>query len=750
MLGYQFERALHDRYVVDGKALDQFILAFRKKYPLVADKITPDAAEESISQKEASQVVDGYALLEAVLLDPPLPYPFGVEGLPTDPNDGARQAIIAEVERLKETLDAIADLSLAEGVFQVTQGNYDRAGAMLKALSEGNAPPEPEIIRTPRSGAVVNHKLAVHFATGEVATPWDVPPTPKSLAAPGLNKWLGDLIGAPDSLQFSVSYELDGVITVVSLAELELQPIDLIYLIGDQAGAVAGAQQINDLTELEARIEYAFRLKRKAGEPDWNSSGRATIRFMSREGFPPSDPPVRTFFELLPLLRNLRKLVTGCRALGADDYVLPSEERTDPDAGENPKRWDLMALKQTVNHAAASLKTALDDLELLIASIPPTALSKDPAEAGDLSGIDYDGLRTSLVKLSYFGLSGAFPKNVLLPELASNPTEAERLVLLRAQQSLIEQAFLTHQQGTSRHAQAEALSAFSHLSQEEINRLKVEQKAGIYQQAGALILGDAFRFIPTFAFKNRSELEAAEAFAGAAAPDQSLLRFTQGRLKSAAANSVIQDWRDPAIEEWLQGMAAVREKVGLVDAVMTYREAFAGEESAFAVLQLPFDEKAHWVALEFPEVSPDELDDPGTFVPAGDFLSVVRQLPTGYSASAPQAGLLIDEWNEVIPNRVETTGIAIHYNQPNTEPPQCVLVAVSPVIKGRWEWDDLVDTLIDTFDRAKRRAVEPDFLRATPYAQLLPAVLSTFTSHPFGTISTNLAAQPVSMVLEQA
>ena len=48
------------------------------------------------------------------------------------------------------------------------------------------------------------------------------------------------------------------------------------------------------------------------------------------------------------------------------------------------------------------------------------------------------------------------------------------------------------------------------------------------------------------------------------------------------------------------------------------------------------------------------------------------------------------------------------------------------------------------------RAVEPDMLRPTPYAQLLPAVLSTFTSFPFGTISTNLAAQPTSMVMERA
>jgi hypothetical protein len=183
--------------------------------------------------------------------------------------------------------------------------------------------------------------------------------------------------------------------------------------------------------------------------------------------------------------------------------------------------------------------------------------------------------------------------------------------------------------------------------------------------------------------------------------------------------------------------------------VNTYHEAFADGELSFKPLQLPFNKKAHWIALEFPEVSLEQLDDANVFVPQGDFLSVVRQLPEGYEASAPQSGLLIDEWNEVIPNRIETTGIAIHYNQPNTEPPQCILLAVSPNVNGRWEWDDLVETVTDTFDRAKRRAVEPDFLRTTPYSQLLPAVLSSFTSFPFGTISTNMAAQPVSMVVDQ-
>jgi hypothetical protein len=748
LLGYQFERALHDRYVIDGKALDQFILAFRKKYPLVADKITPDPTDQDINRKEAAQVVDGYALMEAVFLqEPALQYPFGVEGLPANPADGAAQAIIAEVQRLEDTLDAIADLSLAEGVFQVTQGNYERAGAMLKALSEGVAPPEPDIARTPRSGAVVNHKLAVHLEVGAVASPWGDPPTPRSSAVPGLNKWLGDLIGVPDSLRFNVRYDLDATVTTISLAELKLQPIDLILLVGDQAGAIGEGQEINDLTELEARIDYVFRLRKKAEDPNWNSSGIASILFMNREGFP--GPAVRTFFELLPLLRNLRKLATSSRPLGADDYALSSEETTDPNAAQNPKRWDLAAMKLTLDTAAASLKGVLDDLATDIASIPPTALSKDPEETGDLSGIDYDGLRNRLIQLSYFGLTGAFPKNALLPELGPNPTDAERLALLRAQQAIIEQAFLSHELGVSRHTLAESLSSFSELRQEAIDRLSIEDKAGIFQQAGALILGDGFRFIPTFEFKNRSEIESAHAFSGAASPELSLLRFTNDRLKSARVNSAIQDWRDLAVAEWLGGVAAVREKARLVDQTQNYLEGFQGEELPFKPLQLPFDQKAHWIALEFPEVTPERLDDPDSFVPQGDFLSIVRQLPVGYSPSATQAGLLVDEWNEVIPNRIETTGIAIHYNQPNTEPPQCLLLAISPTIKGRWQWDDLVETIADTFDRAKRRGVEPDFLRTTAYAQLLPAVLSTFTSYPFGTISTNLAAQPASMIFEQ-
>ena len=747
LLGYQFERALHDRYVIDGTALEQFVLAFRKKYPLVADKITPGATDDAIQQKESYHVVDGYALLEAVLLeDSPVGYPYGVEGLPAQ-NTPAGQAIVTEIERLKDTLDSIADLSLAEGVFQVTQGNYERAGAMLKALSEGTAPPDPEIVRTPRSGAVVNHRVAIHFSTGAVTSPWGGTPTPRSIAAPGLNKWLGDMVGLPGTLQFSVHYSLDNSFTAISLTELKLQPVDLILLIGNQAGAIEGPRQVNDLTELEARIDFAFRTRRKTENPGFDPSGRATIRFMNRDGF--TNSAARTLFEMLPLLRNLQKLATSSRPLGADDYMLPSEEKADPSTAENPKRWNLEVMEQSLDEAAASLDQSVGVLEGIVSTFPPNALSKDPAEAGDLSGIDYAGLRNALVTLSYFGLPGAFPKNAVLPTPGPDATDEELLALLRARQSLIEQGLLTAEQGRNRHTRAVDLRSFSGLSPEELQRLNAVKKAEIYQAAIGLALGDSFRLIPTFQFKNRPELEAAHAFSTNVPATESLLRFTQSRLQAAAANSAVTEWRGLAVEEWMEGVAAVREKVALIDGVSTYLEAFADQELVFNPLQLPFNKKAHWVALEFPEVSPEQLDNPDSFVPQGDFLSLARHLPEGYSVSDAQSGLLIDEWNEAIPNKIETTGIAIHYNQPNTEPPQCILLAVSPNVNGRWEWDDLVETVTDTFGRAKRRAVEPDFLRTTAYAQLLPAVLSSFTSFPFGTISTNLAVQPVSMTSDQ-
>jgi hypothetical protein len=112
-----------------------------------------------------------------------------------------------------------------------------------------------------------------------------------------------------------------------------------------------------------------------------------------------------------------------------------------------------------------------------------------------------------------------------------------------------------------------------------------------------------------------------------------------------------------------------------------------------------------------------------------DTISIVQYLPQEFDATREQSGLLIDEWTEMIPSSEETTGISFNYNQPNSAPPQTILLTVSPKETGKWNWDDLVSIIIDTFERAKLRAVEPDMIDAVPgITTLLPTILSEFST----------------------
>ena len=48
---------------------------------------------------------------------------------------------------MRDVADAVADLAIAEGVYQVVRGNYDRAAGALDACSKGTHPPLPEVDR---------------------------------------------------------------------------------------------------------------------------------------------------------------------------------------------------------------------------------------------------------------------------------------------------------------------------------------------------------------------------------------------------------------------------------------------------------------------------------------------------------------------------------------------------------------------------------------------------------------------------
>ena len=127
----------------------------------------------------------------------------------------------------------------------------------------------------------------------------------------------------------------------------------------------------------------------------------------------------------------------------------------------------------------------------------------------------------------------------------------------------------------------------------------------------------------------------------------------------------------------------------------------------------------NWLAVEFPE---------GTTI-VHDTIATLQCLPQNFTPAGAQCGFLVDEWTETLPQKEEVTGITFNYDTPNSAAANAVLLAVTPVETGHWSWDNLIGTVLDTFERAKLRVVEPDMIdtltRVTP---LLPATIAEFTT----------------------
>jgi hypothetical protein len=86
-----------------------------------------------------------------------------------------------------------------------------------------------------------------------------------------------------------------------------------------------------------------------------------------------------------------------------------------------------------------------------------------------------------------------------------------------------------------------------------------------------------------------------------------------------------------------------------------------------------------------------------------------------------------------LPQTDEVTGITINFDQPNSAPPSAILLAVTPELTGKWRWENLTASVLDTIERAKLRAVEPDMIDSlSGFGTLLPSILSEFHTSPSG------------------
>jgi hypothetical protein len=385
LLGYRIERSLHDL------SLDAFISPLRELAPLVAGKL--EQTTQPVEAIAANNVVDGLVLQRK--------WAAGKATVTANLQAaGATPAILTkigfELDALADTIDGLSDALTAEAAYQVTRGNTLRTAGTLAAVASGDAPaPELEILRMPRTGLSVVHRMVVLRNAGlALPTGWPSTASPRAAAEPILNAWAAGLLGNPTRTRCTLE-KLDAKGNVVEthvlhLSDIAYAPLDVVFGVDTSgAGLDAGATQ----TEIEQAVLY------HAGATIAALAPPDVVRLQHAR---PSDlaPGELTLFDVIEQARAARALLASARGVVPADLG-PPESAASGSA-------DLADLEARVVAAEAGFTAANGAATALI---------------GQGAAATGSALRTALLSVSRFGIASA------IPAIANGDAPATRLAL---------------------------------------------------------------------------------------------------------------------------------------------------------------------------------------------------------------------------------------------------------------------------------------------------------------------------------
>jgi hypothetical protein len=609
LLGYRLERTLYDS---DGQ-LAAYIDVLRRIASLGTTDTTDNDTSESVA---ANDVVDGLALLRKFHDDPQF---WSASGLPAAGNPD-RDSLITALQRMDDSLDAVADLSLAESVHQLLRGNTIRAGATLDAIARGDTlPPDLDVVQTPRAGTGLTHRLLA-IAVGNNAVGWPV--TSRAKAEPRLNAWAATLLGNPTRVRSRANFvDVSGAAlesVEMSFEKLGLPPVDFLAVLE------------NDVTtgELAVRLRRAVAQARPSSVPS-----TAKVQLVAERDSSWA-PDVISMSEWLGLVKAVSRLVGGARGLEPSDLVVPGQSAGAVDTAE--------------------LQTRADASEAELRSVRAALQSSS-------------GIESALLSAASFGVTGALP--------ASDDAQWSA------------QATFAGNELDSR------IAKLDHLASGFV-RATANPDAQLAQDVARLqaVFGDSFVVLPLFA---------------------STLAVTWPQLWSNSFS--LQGGDAQASVRWFQRVSRVRPGAARLDMALICAEALSGKSLAhFDVAQLPSATGDRWLALDLAGNSPSSS------------LSIVAFSPIPYTTGAALAGLIVDEWVEVLPSANQITGISFHHNDPTARAPQAILVAVRPNDFPEWTMEAVEGSVLEALDLAKLRAVDPETLSALGH--FLPALYFAYNA----------------------
>ena len=415
MLGVQFERGLHDWTTLSQNPviLDQLKPVFRAQFPIVRTRVPQanDSAAGAAEVHEDHQVVNGLTLARTTTA-----FPYGIAEL-SALSAAQQDAIAAEKASIENTLDALRDVLTAESAYQLALGNFDRAAAVLQSAGNGNLPPDVEVLDTPRGTQLsFTQRLSVQLNSTYAANPWGaIPLTERARLDLPLNAWLGYLLGVPETICCrAAAVSADGTVLsdgagaiegIVTLEDLELQPIDFVYTVRSQ-------NEPSGAAELETRVRHHFATARGLADD-------VIVRITFADAG--NAIGARSFAEVLPLADRLRRLLGTARPLDGRHFHSASKDvAASPD---NPGRIATGELLIRVSTRLAVVRALFPVLEA----------AADNARASGLPA-DIDALRDALMDVARAGVSYAMPRSV------TGSAAAQRDVLVEQADALVKRA----------------------------------------------------------------------------------------------------------------------------------------------------------------------------------------------------------------------------------------------------------------------------------------------------------------------
>ena len=709
LLGYRMERFLHE---AEG---DELIYLLRRVFPM--DKEVPKVNVSTKSGLPTSQVINGEDLIDAFAAQKGYSESKGPEKKVFEedlqefwsrieaivikdksvfeknaPDDILNELLNSElvqqgVAELENMYDGSLDLLFYEAAYQMSQGNFSQAAAALDATTGDLDPPIPESLKTQTPGVSVSHKLIMLFEPFDLVEHLkdinkgaDYPQlrniNPRRYIEPVVENWLEKQIGELGQIRFTIhgssksepNQKLGEIPISLSLADLKLGYLELLDMVG--------APLDNDSTEIEQRIVYIAKQKIKDKLPD-------DFQFkISSEEIPDN---TNSLADALETLRYVKSLLATSRPLKAQDMSFGQNEL-------KLKSEPLLDLKNRITKCVSLL-----------------------SQSGNLN----------IETLTRYNIENA--RGLFFMEKDEDKQQLQKRC--------------------NEEANKKAAKAQLHLNKfpaipNEIDVATFDEAFKILTLAARELFGKDFPLIPP--------AQVSKHFSQYFRVEQKILVGTEDdTIFEDKDTGVSLQGGEERIRHWINSRTNVNKSPEVFqDYLMTMETWVPGNDDeslenpyletnyALNLLQYPTKDQFPWVGLANKEVNkvkekyyrnrPLYPIDENRHYPANCTAYVIYspaeeelKLAKGYLY-----GLMIDQFSELIPDEEKETGVTFHYDSPNSEPPQAILLAVSNHKHTNeanvWDENKIRDYVYEAMDLAKIRMIDQDSMNK--FNQLLPMI----------------------------